>query len=73
MRTHLVFRLDVGAAMDPTVVLSHVGTDPLELTAGENIFVISVQFVGVDCVTVLQCDCVGDRNNNNLSHSQASG
>ena len=24
--------------MDPTVILGHVGTDPLELTAGENIY-----------------------------------
>jgi len=29
----LVLGFDVGAAVDPTVILGHVGTDPLELTA----------------------------------------
>ena len=34
---HLVFWSDVGAAMDPAVVLGHVGADALELAAKEKV------------------------------------
>ena len=34
---HLVFWSDVGAAMDPAVVLGHVGADALELAAAEKV------------------------------------
>ena len=38
---HLILRLDVGAAVDPTVILGNIGADALELTTEKYLMIRS--------------------------------
>ena len=48
----LVLWWDVGAAVDPAVVLRHLGADALELATGKKICDYSVRFVLADKLAV---------------------